>query len=155
MIAPYLIVFSSHPLLLHYRQTLLVLIMNKSKTITALPAWEASAESHSDTACIIEGWELVNIELDGDESRFLLGTVVSDYKGRWAAGDYVFTSMIMEMDLDNGHVQTRNSSYCLLGDGLEVFPTLEEAAKMKMTGQPLKAIRDIEQNGFKIMTDDF
>ena len=132
-----------------------MLNMKKSKVITAVPAWVPTAESHRDSACVVGEWELVNIELDGQESQFLFGTVISDYKGRWGAGDYVFTSMIMEMDLDSGLVKTRNSSYCLLGDGLEVFPTLEEAAKMKMTGQPLATIRDIEAKGFKIMTDDF
>ncbi|QOR40224.1 hypothetical protein HNO52_18135 [Billgrantia diversa] len=125
--------------------------MKQSKTITALTAWESTAESHHDTACIVEGWELVTIELDDHVSKHLLGTIVSDYKHRWKAGDYVFTSPIQELCLDTGLVKTLNTVYCLSGDGEEVFPTLEEAYSMRITGQPLRMIRDIESLGIKFV----
>ena len=123
--------------------------MREAQTINALPVWQSTADSHKDSACIVTEWELVTVEIDGQDNHFVLGTVISDYKQRWATGDYVFTSKVKDLDLETGLVMTRNSLYCLSGDGQEVFPTLVETAKMKMTGQPLGVIRGIEKQGFK------
>jgi hypothetical protein len=114
--------------------------------INALTTWTETADSHRDTACIVREWELVNIDIDGKEMHFLYGTVVSDYKGRWESGDYVFTSVIDCFYIDTGLVQTKNSLYCLQGDGEEVFATIEEAAKMRAIGQSLHTIRAIERD---------
>lgn len=127
------------------------LIMKQPHTINALPAWQATADSHKDAACIVGEWELVTVEIDGQDNHFVLGTVISDYKGRWATGDYVFTSKVKDLDFDTGLVRTRNSLYCLSGDGQEVFPSLEEAFKIRMTGQPLGVIRGIEKQGFNFV----
>ncbi|MDW7749007.1 DUF6957 family protein [Halomonas sp.] len=120
--------------------------MKQSTPINALPAWADTADSHRDTACIVRAWELVNIDLDGKEVRFLYGTVVSDYKGRWGSGDYVFTSAVDSFDPEIGLVKTKNSFYCLQGDGEDVFATLNEAAKMRAIGQSLHTIRAIERD---------
>lgn len=120
--------------------------MKQPKTINALKAWQVTADNHRDTACIVREWELVNVDIDGKETHFLYGTVVSDYKGRWEYGDYVFTSVIDSFYIDTGLVQTQNSLYCLQGDGEEVFATIEEAAKMRAIGQSLHTIRTIERD---------
>jgi hypothetical protein len=122
-------------------------IMKQPKTISALPAWEDTAESHRNHACIVREWELVRVNLDKEkDDHFLYGTVVSDYKGRWQHGDYVFTSAVTNFDRDTGLVHTRNSLYCLQGDGEEVFATLREAAKMRVVGQSLHVVQAIERD---------
>jgi hypothetical protein len=120
--------------------------MKQPKTINALKAWQETADSHRDTVCIVREWELVNIDIDGKEMHFLYGTVVSDYKGRWQYGDYVFTSAVDSFDAETGLVKTKNSLYCLQEDGEEVYATLKEAAKMRAIGQSLHTIRAIERD---------
>lgn len=120
--------------------------MKQPKSINALPAWKSIAESHRDKACIVQDWELVSIDLEGKEVQFLYGTVVSDYKHRWRAGDYVFTSAVVKFDEETGLVATKNSLYCLQGNGEEVFPTLREAATMRGIGQSLHTVRAIERD---------
>lgn len=125
--------------------------MSDRQIIEARPAWQRSAEENKNNACLVIEWELVTLDIDGQVMQFLYGTVIHDYKSRWVTGDYVFTSKIEKLDLENGLVQTRNSLYCLSGDGQEVFPTLEEAVKIRMTGQSLGVIRGIEKQGFKFI----
>lgn len=124
--------------------------MRKNTVITALPAWKKTVVKHQNNTCVVKDWELVSLEIQGKNQLFLYGTVVSDYKCRWQSGDYVFTSLIIEFDKPNGLVKTRNSQYCLQGDGEMVFPTLEEAGKMKSIGQSLHTIRALEVNIGKI-----
>jgi hypothetical protein len=126
------------------------LIMKQAKKIKAPHAWAETADRQRNQACVVREWELVTLEIDGEECHFLYGTVVSDYKHRWQPGDYVFTSMVMDFNAEAGLVQTRNSLYCLQGDGEEVFPSLEEAAKMRTIGQSLHTIRAIERDIGKI-----
>lgn len=124
--------------------------MRKNQVITALPAWMKTAAKHKDQSCLVMDWELICLELEGNDKRFLYGTVISDYKRRWQPGDYVFTSLILDFDQASGLVQTRNSLYCLHGDGESVFPTLVEASKMKTMGQSLHTIRALEKDLGKI-----
>ncbi|MDI5889495.1 DUF6957 family protein [Halomonas rhizosphaerae] len=128
--------------------------MKEPNPIKALPAWEETASSHRNQACIVQEWELVSIDLDGQETHFLYGTVVSDYKRRWQYGDYVFTSSVTNFDEETGLVKTKNSLYCLVGDGEEVFATLKEAAKMRAIGQSLHTIRAIERDVGEIQGPD-
>ncbi|WP_430886927.1 DUF6957 family protein [Halomonas gemina] len=75
------------------------------------------------------------MDLEGKDVQFLYRTVVSDYKRRWQYGDYVFTSAVVKFDEETGLVKTKNSLYCLQGNGEEVFPTLREAARLR-SGRP-------------------
>ncbi|MBS9405377.1 hypothetical protein KG088_17335 [Halomonas sp. TRM85114] len=120
--------------------------MKQHITINAGSGWEETAQRHRDKACIVREWELVGIDLDGKKVHFLYGTVVSDYKHRWQYGDYVFTSGVDSFDKETGLVKTKNSLYCLEGDGEEVFATIKEAAKMRAIGQSLHTIRAIERD---------
>src|SRR5690554_2822508 len=120
--------------------------MKPSKPIHSRPAWITTAKKHLETACIVCKWELVTIELNGIESHYLYGTVISDYKQRWSRGDYVFSSEVIDFEKESGLVKTKNSLYCLEGEGEQVFATLLEAVKMKSIGQSMHVIRDIEKN---------
>ncbi len=115
------------------------------RVVPAKPAWAVEEEGIDKRACIVRDWEVVNV-IDADEPMQLLFSdhVISDYKARFMPGEYVFTSLIIHFDEQTGLVQTRNSLYCLKGDGEEVNATLREAYNMRSLGQSLHVLRNVE-----------
>ncbi|MCE9662952.1 hypothetical protein LY622_05815 [Halomonas sp. M5N1S17] len=111
------------------------------------PHWAIQESDIRERASIVREWQIVNV-IDTDEKMSFLFSdmLVWDYKHRGSHGDYIFTSLIANFDIERGLVQTRNTLYCLDGDGEEVNATLLEANKMKMLGQSLHMIRAVEQN---------
>lgn len=103
-------------------------------------------------ASIVQRWEVVNV-IDADEpiSFLFSDKLIWDYKHRGQHGDYVFTSPIEVFDTQRGLVKTRNSLYCLSGEGLEVNATVLEVTKMRATKQPLHVVRAIERDIGTIM----
>ncbi|PMR71740.1 DUF6957 family protein [Halomonas heilongjiangensis] len=116
------------------------------RVIRARETWEVESESDK-KASVVRAWEIVNV-IDADTPmKFLFSDeVVSDYKCRFARGDYVFTSLIIHFDEETGLVQTGNSLYCLSGDGEEVNATLREAYNMRTLGQSLHMLRAVERD---------
>ena len=115
------------------------------RIIHAKPTWAVTDEGIGKRACIVKYWEIINV-IDADEPMQLLFSdhVVADYKSRFMPGEYVFTSRIIHFDTETGLVQTRNSLYCLEGDGEEVNATLREAYNMRSLGQSLHVLRNVE-----------
>ncbi|MDW7748267.1 DUF6957 family protein [Halomonas sp.] len=116
-----------------------------SRVIPAKATWASAEEGIAKRTCIVKDWEVVNV-IDSDEPMQLLFSdhVISDYKTRFMRGGYVFTSFIIHFDEERGLVQTRNSLYCLKGDGEEVNATLREAYNMRSLGQSLHVLRNVE-----------
>lgn len=107
--------------------------------------WLAGSDDIINRASIVRDWEIINI-IDADSSlKFLYSNhVASDYRGRFRAGDYVFTSQITNFDKETGLVHTRNSVYSLEGDGEELNATMREAYNMRTLGQSLHTLRNVE-----------
>lgn len=111
-------------------------------------------EGASRKSCVVEHWDILNVVINGDLSQFLFGTVVSDYKGRFKPGDYVFTSTIDRIDLVIGRVLTRNSEYSLSGRGTKLSASPEEAFKVKHSGVSLWMIRAADPGSIDRMEMD-
>ena len=79
---------------------------------------------------IVTRWYILEVE----DHRFLTGDVVEDRKGRWRPGDYMFSSVVVSLDLDVGTVHTRNSVYTLSGPG-EVTQVSAEFALLMRQGR--------------------
>ncbi|MBB3231929.1 DUF6957 family protein [Halomonas stenophila] len=122
---------------------LLIQKLCRFRIIQAKETWDHNRIKQK--ASVVRAWEIVNV-IDADiPMKFLFSDeVVSDYKGRFAPGDYVFTSLIINIDEETGLVQTGNSLYCLSGDGEEVNATLREAYNMRTLGQSLHILRNVE-----------
>jgi hypothetical protein len=118
----------------------------QEKTIKAPEAWDKTAQDTVNTACHVRSWEIIDVNEDNLRGKFLYGTIVIDNKNRFKPGDYIFTSDIFKLDLSTGLVQTRNSLYCLVGDGEQLKASALEAYKMKTVGQSLHLIQGIERN---------
>ena len=123
----------------------------KQEKVIALPSWKETADIHQDSYCTVKDWEIIEIQIDDKPTRCLYGTVVSDYRGGFESGDYVFTSSIKYLDLHSGLVHTSNSVYCLQGDGEILSARLLEAYKMKSIGRSLHLVRAIERDVGTIM----
>ncbi|MDI5891781.1 DUF6957 family protein [Halomonas rhizosphaerae] len=128
--------------------------MKQAKAVDALPAWRDTADSNHESVCIVREWEVIEVEIDHDITKCLYGTIVSDYRGRFENGDYVFTSAIKDIDFDTGLVRTKNSLYCLQGGGEILSASLIEAYKMKKIGQSLHLVRAIENDLGQIIVPD-
>lgn len=109
--------------------------------------WLTGSDDITKRASVVRDWEIINV-IDGESSlKFLYSNyLVSDYRGRFKAGDYVFTSQITNFDEETGLVHTRNSIYCLEGDGEELNATMREAYNMRTLGQSLHTLRSVEGN---------
>ncbi len=62
---------------------------------------------------------------------FLTGDVVEDRRGRWRSGDYMFSSAIINMNLESNIVRTQNSTYSLSGPGEVRQVSVEHALLMR------------------------
>lgn len=117
-----------------------------ARHISAGTQWHRATAGVPSLACLVREWEIIEVEHDQEVMRFLYGSVVSDGRGRFQPGDYVFTSRIQSFDEPAGTVQTRNTLYCLEGDGAIIPATLEEAYKVKTIGQSIHVVRAIERD---------
>ncbi len=116
------------------------------------PQWAIHEDDIRMRASIVEKWEIVNvIDIDEPVSFLFSDMLIWDYKHRGKRGDYVFTSPIENFDIERGLVQTRNSLYCLSGEGEELNATLLEICKMSAIKQPLHFVRAIERDIGRIM----
>lgn len=117
--------------------------------------WAINEDDIGMRASIVQKWEIVNvIDADVEVSFLFSDMLIWDYKHRGKRGDYVFTSPIENFDIERGLVQTRNSLYCLSGEGLEVNATVLEVTKMRTIKQPLHVVRAIERDIGTIMSRD-
>ncbi|TLF52038.1 hypothetical protein FEI13_05765 [Halomonas urmiana] len=111
------------------------------------PCWAIHEKDIDGRASIVRKWQIVNVVDTKVAMRFLFSEMlVSDYKNRGIFGDYVFTSLIEYFDIENGLVKTKNTLYCLDGEGEEVNATLLEFSKMRAIKQPLHMVRAIERD---------
>ncbi len=86
-------------------------------------------KSQSFISGIVMNWAVATIINHEEEAfdikpphdlKILFGQVLIDHKGRFDTGSWIHSSLIRRIDLSEGLVVTRNSIYCLQGEGHEL-----------------------------------
>ena len=89
-----------------------------------------------DVQTIIRDWYRVNLETnEGVIAQILWGIVVDDHKRRWAPGDYVCTSKIVE-HMNYGIYRTKNTTYLCEGEGQTVALDIEALPELRAGNSP-------------------
>lgn len=77
----------------------------------------------------LEQWQLHKLSYTGDQARewgyetkldecyVLSGVIVEDPTGRWNPGDHFRSSLVCNMDLEEGIIETQNTVYRVVGKG--------------------------------------